>query len=209
MTTATGDHAFDFTGDQEPFSDASFTKRSTAEARIVSGNYRNVGGGTGAYTAHTYGAQTFAGSGDVTIKIEVNDCNITGDGCFGLIVDGTGAGYWMEVRGSLVSVEYTTNYGINGNTSVGYANDNTFSAGQVYSLTLTRGSPNTLVMKRDGTTITPTTGGTTHTPGTALGSTLYAGVAVLPNNTGNCYIGSFAMDGITASLTPIRLRWAL
>jgi hypothetical protein len=206
VTTATGDFAYDFTGDQDPFSAANWSKESTGEARIVSGNYRNQGGGTGVYTAHTYTGTTYSTSGDVAVKIEVNGCG-SGDDCRAMIVDGTGAGYVLDVKVSIVSVDHTTNYGISGNTNVGYSNANTFSAGEVYSLTLTRGSPNTVVMKKGVTTITPNVGTNTHTA--TLGSTLYAGVAVLPDNIGNNLIGSMAADGIASPLTPIVMKLKL
>jgi len=199
MATATGDHVYDFTGNQDPFSNASFTadEAGTAEgAKIVSGELKPSSSDS-AQRAYRYLDKTFATSGDITAKIEISSVSFQ-DQAQVMILGSNGIGYKLKHTGYALSVVYTTDFGQTDSVSVG-SSDPGWTAGDVFSLTLTRGSPNTLIVKRNGTEVPPTTGGTTHTA--TLASTLYAALGFRPENNNGTGIGSFAMDNITGTLT--------
>ena len=193
MTTATGDFSYDFTGSQDPFSNSSFTadEAGTAQgAKIVSGELR-ASSSDSAKRMYRYLDTTFATSGDITVKIEV--ASVSGnDKASAAILGADGIGYLLTITGFQAFVYYTTDFGATV-TNVGQLSDG-WTAGDIFSLTLTRGSPNTLTMKRNGSTLTPTLGGTTHTA--TLASTLYAAIGLTPENNNATGVGSFAMDNI-------------
>ena len=194
MTTATGDFSYDFTGSQDPFSNSSFTadEAGTAQgAKIVSGELR-ASSADSAQRTYRYLDTTFATSGDVTAKIEVASV-FNQDRAQVLILGSDGVGYKLNMTGFVTAVYYTTDFGETNAAAVGDLSDG-FTAGDVFSLTLTRGTPNTLVMRRNGSVLTPTSGGSTHTA--TLASTLYLAIGLKPESGNATGIGSFAMDNI-------------
>jgi hypothetical protein len=197
VTAATGEYTYSFTqADEAPFSDAAFTHVTTETGRILSNVFRCAAGRAGfGEASYLYTGGTYDG-GDVTAKIEVISTSSAGDDALAIICDENGDGYFLTVRGSLVAVDYTQDYGQTSTTSVGYNNSVTFTTGDVYGLTVTKGSPNTVAVTQNGSTVTMTVGGNTHS---ATLGTLKAGFGVNPNDTGSVTLGSFAADGLVTS----------
>lgn len=206
MTTATGEYGYDFKAQSAAasWSDSNFTLVSTKGGRIYDNGsekvLRCVAAEVGAgIVLYKYTGGTYDG-GDVTAKIEIIACNSGGDDAVAGIFDENGDGYYLRVFGNSLIVRYSTDHGENFVDSVGTGSI-TFVAGKIATLTVTKGSPNSVAVTYDGSPVTLS--GSTHS---ATLGTLKACVGVDPNNSGAAEIGSFAVDGLE-TLAPLIMRW--
>lgn len=192
MSTATGDYALDFSGlsNQNPFSNANFTNIQNT-MQVFSGLLSHIAyaSATIAFTGGTYDG------GNVVAKAEVHDCGGGDDWVRIGVVDGNNTGYWLEMNGTAAYISYYANGAYD--SVVGTATMPTFVADSNFEIEVTKGSPNAIAVRRNGSNVTFTA--STHTA--TLGA-MRAEWGIIPNNAGACTFKSIAVDGlVTASAT--------
>jgi hypothetical protein len=202
MATVTADHVYDFTGDQDPFSNASFTNQTVNAAKIVSGAYK-ASAADSARRIHRYTGAKFATSGTVSAEIELAAVTASDYAIVG-IVDSTGKGYYLHHSGYAMAMFYTEDYGVTYHTGLGYdQTDMSFAANDELAISLTYGSPNTIRMYKNGVEVTPEVNGNTHTA--TLGSDVYLIIGLVPGNANGTTIGSLGLNNL-ASTTVKKLK---
>lgn len=190
MATCTGDYAYDFTGqsNEAPWVETGYSDL-TNTMRIVSGLLQPAAGVearlafTGSGTAYSYTG------GAVTAKAEINESAGGGDwiqfGC----LDQNGDGYLLEMNGTSGYISYYDNNTFS--AVVGTATV-TFATNDNWNVTVTKGSPNSIAVTRNGGAVTFTT--STHT---ATLADMRAVWGATDGNVAGCKYKSIAVDGMT------------
>lgn len=146
MTTATGDVAVNFAvlGDANPWTDADFTVRSGGTTRVASGVLRPNLTTFFAYTGGTYDG------GPITVSAEVNASASSDEPVLGAL-DENGDGIMLMVQPTQVVVIVIDNYVVidSGGTAA-----ITLTADDLFTFTLTKGSPNTYSATHNGSPLT-------------------------------------------------------
>jgi hypothetical protein len=143
---ATGQYAVDFSvlADQNPWSDANFTVRSGGTTRIASGLQRPNTSTIYAYTGGTYDGTA------IEVAAEINATAVDDEVMMGAL-DQNGDGFLIRVQPTAVIVLVYDNYVVV--DSFGSATP-TWVSNDIYTFKVTKGSPNSVVAKRNGSTIT-------------------------------------------------------
>lgn len=191
MTTATGEVAFNFAtqSNENPFVDPLFTAR-VGTTQIASGLLKvNSAASLIAYTGSTYDG------GSITTAIEVNATAVD-DECLLGALDQNGDGYLLRVGPTSVIVLVYDNYAVI--DSAGSATI-TFTANDLFTFTLTKGSPNSYSATRNGSAITLSQ----TTDATLTLATLESIYGGKNENVGAAAIKSFAVVDGTASSSPL------
>jgi hypothetical protein len=196
MTTATGQYAINFgtpLADQNPWVDAAWTKRSGGTDKIASGLLRP---NTTAFYSYTGAA--YSGS-SITIGVEVNAA-ATDDEVVGYITDSSGNGFGIQIAPTIVVVTVLTAWVVT--DSVGTASI-TLGTNDLFTFQVTKGTPNTVAVTRNGSTLTLST----STYSLSLPNPLEGGLCPKAENVGLSAIKSFAIvsglsTGSTATATP-------
>jgi hypothetical protein len=144
MTTATGQVAVNFVGttDENPWVDSNFTVRSGGTTRIEGDLLKpNAGTGYFAYTGGSYSGDTIVVSAEVHSVGSFDECYIGA-------LDENGDGIMLWVSLTNVFVVIIDNY-----TEVDSAGSasNTFVADDLFEISITKGTPNTYSVKKNGT----------------------------------------------------------
>jgi hypothetical protein len=187
-TTATGQCAVNFAvlPDENPWVDADFTVRNGGTTRIASGLVLANTTGIFAWT----GTPTYDG-GAITCSMEINVTAADDESLCGAL-DENGDGFLLEVSPTAVFVLVLDNYAVidsNGTAAITFATDDLFT------FTVTKGSPNSYSATRNGVAISLSA--TTYS--LALG-TLEAAWSITFGNTGVGAIKSLAIvDGLTGN----------
>lgn len=188
MATVTGEYAINFAteSNENPWVDANFTLRTAATGRIESGV---LTGSTTCWYEHSGGAYD---GGDVTAKMELGATSGGGDyarcGC----LDENGDGYVFSAGDSssnncgILRYDNWVYAAVVQLTTVG-----TLASGSEIAITVTKGSPNTIVVTHNGSQIQSTTDS-----GATLG-TVHAGLGTVNGNVAGTTIRSFAVDGLS------------
>ncbi len=188
MTTATGEFAFDFSGqgDENPFVDANFTDL-VATSRIASGVLRPNLTTILAYSGSAYDA------GPITVSAEVNLTASDDEVLLG-VLDENGDGIMLRVGTTGVIVLIYDNYAVidsNGSATT------TFTPDDLYGFTVTKGSPNSYAATKNGSPLTLSA--TTYS---LTLSNLRAAWSLKSENVGLSAIKSLAVvDGLSSSGT--------
>lgn len=189
MTTATGEWQHDFTSDanEAPFVDSSFTNVLNT-MRIDSGVLMPSAGVEGRVKLT---GVTYTGS-SITVLAEVNDAgNNGGDWLQFGALDENNDGIFLEMQGQ-GNTMYLSFYDNNAYSAViGTATLTSFAANDLFSVAITKGTPNSVVVQQNGTPITFSTSTYTATLGT-LGA-VWGGI---DGNIGASKIKSIAVVGI-------------
>jgi len=191
MSTATGQYAFNFNGqsDQNPFSNANFTAvLSPGTGQILSNLFQHDSGFNHAIYAYNGTSGAYAGT-PVTSKFEVHASGV-GDSAVGGCLDENKTGFLLEINGTAYRITYYLTGTQNDIVTSGTLGS--FTADDLFEITVTKGSPNTLSCKQNGSTITLTT--STYT---ATLSNMTAVFGLFPDNTGATSVKSFAVDGLS------------
>lgn len=193
-TTATGEFAFNFAtqGNENPFVDASFTAR-LGTTQIASGLLKaNSAASLIAYTGGTYDG------GAVSVSLEVN-ATAADDECLLGALDQNGDGYLLRVGLTSVVVLVYDNYAVVDSAGSGTI---VFVTDDLFTFTLTKGSPNSYSATQNGTPIT-----LSQTTDTLTLATMEAVWGAKFDNAGLAAIKSLAVvDGLSVSSSGLLLR---
>jgi hypothetical protein len=148
MTTATGEFAFNFAthGNENPFVDANFTDLLAGDAQVNGGVLIQTGF---AHYLMAYTAGTYDG-GPVTVSAEVNATASDDEVLLG-VLDENGDGFVLEVSPTGVFVLVYTAYAVTDSAGTAAI---TFTADDLFTFAVTKGSPNTYAATQNGTPIT-------------------------------------------------------
>lgn len=186
-TTATGECSVNFAalGDSNPWSNASYTVRSGGTTRIASGVLRPNTTTFFAYTGSAYDG------GSISCGMEVNASAVDDETQCGAL-DQNGDGIMIMVRPTQAVIVVLDNYVvIDSAATVSF----TLVADDLFTFTLTKGSPNTFSATRNGSALTLSA--TTYSLTLA---TLEATWQLKSENVGTAAVKSLAVvDGLTAS----------
>jgi hypothetical protein len=190
MTTASGQFAYAFSGSQNPFSNANFTDLNGTSQLVASG-YLTDKTGVLALMAYNGNSGAYDGS-DVTAIAEVNFCGTSDSIKLGCL-DESGNGY-------IVTLYYWAAYAQS--TLVDGSTLGSFTADDLFAVTVTKGSPNHILVTQNGA---DTVGFSPHTHTQAGLGNMRAVFGQLPNNLGNEKIKSVAVNGISVggSIAPL------
>jgi hypothetical protein len=186
MTTATGDYAFNFNGqaNENPWVETGITVRSGGTTRIASNVLRPNTTTFFAYTGGTYDG------GAITVAAEVNASAVDDEPVLG-VLDGNGDGIMLMVRPTQVVVIVLDNYVVIDSAATASV---TLTADDLFTFTVTKGSPNSFSATQNGTPITLSA----STYAVTL-ATLEATWELKSENVGTAAIKSLAVvDGLSA-----------
>lgn len=195
MTTATGQYAINYAvlGDANPYSNSDFTN-VTGTVRISSGLLRANADWIGKYTGGTYDGTA------VGVGFEVNASPLN-DEVYGGVLDQNNDGFLLRIRptGCFVFV-YTAAALVDSFGSGSF----TLATDDLFTFTCTKGSPNTVAVTRNGSSVTLSQSTYTKTLGNLAGA-----MQIVNGNVGAGAIKSFAITtglSVASAKAPPPLR---